>query len=1372
MRRVFPLAVIFLMMTSTLPILMITASGSTTTLSSFSASMATIEIDLSGGMTNNSATIDIPRNVTFITASFDVEIASTDDSPGSVWLDIDQDGDHEWSFTETGYGSIGHQNQFWNGADYSAYSVSGGTVQAPGFFLPPSVNLQSSSVNLSFTPDVGSGFFAVGALEDIVESDFDGDGLSEIVMLSNDSSITNLTTAVSWIDYDPSTGLSLSSWQTTCDNASALTIGDINNDSWDDVMSIAPSNDMVCIHLWNSTASSFDSKMNISLSQGLNSAVLSDTNRDGFDDIVSIHPNGDLSLRVWVNSTSSFSANSTQTIVPYGQIGMPADLASLYSSDFASPGYPLILLKEQNGAWQTLNYTGGAWSASSAFSNITKNEILSDLDGDGDIDVVGSNEQGYAIMINNAGVFNESSYQTIVEMSLGSVCDYDGDGALEFLASETGISDGSNQTVEGNITSRSINATSLGALNPELLEPWSLPKAVICADLDGDGLAEQMVESGESSDGLFIGAWHTISLDVDGDGTSEAARAGYSGNGVNGLDPLVLTDETNSIKADISPILINLPALPDDYGTSMANISMNSSSIGAGTFNLSDLDIGYDGSFRVDLNPYATANLTNIINQKMTGGTGTFTFDLPFNSSEAGVITITNLNAIHTPGAPQVTMPATPILVLGNVTAMEVNLAWNDLIDFGEDLQEFEIFRSQSANATLDLTSPYQTDMINFTIDTNVTVGMTYYYSMRSVHRFGITSNLSNTVEAFIPYPSPPGRLASFSISDVANDSGGAINVSWIASIDNFDHYEVFVETQPFTSTNGLSAASTVSSTSVSAIISGLENGVAHHAAVIAVDQYGNFTSDVISTGPAYPRIDIPASTSLTLEVSETIEIGQRFDLNISMLVDSVESTPNGTITIQLITSNETILISTDWNGVHFDDFDSLGLFATNVTGAISFSANYSGFAGDELNQPVAAAATVTNRIVTVQATLSSAADYYELDWDNETDVRVGLVADFASQTHLVEDATFDWVATNDNTTLTGSDSFENGFSQFLVNIPEGGKLYVNMTGPAWLVVNPAGLVIQLVPYGETVEENETQGNQTNDTTWTPTSLLDILVDCPTIVVDASLGDQTTVCTFSNPNNFSIDVVLENSDWSVWEADTIGFYPAAGQSEFTLVENESKNITIDIDLIQDPAAIGLNGDKMTVKGSFTATDYVTSHKFISHQVDWQLEAEDISDNPDEPDDGENDGKTNDKTQGQGDNSLLYIGGAVGVATIALLVFIVVRMKNDESDWNEEDLDFDEDPSSQAEQISKPLPVGLALDEIEDRDYDDHVPDGPDKEFIDRLNNDEEFYQEEPQEQTQDDGITVDEHGTEWYEDEVGVWWYKDEGEEDWSEFTE
>ena len=38
---------------------------------------------------------------------------------------------------------------------------------------------------------------------------------------------------------------------------------------------------------------------------------------------------------------------------------------------------------------------------------------------------------------------------------------------------------------------------------------------------------------------------------------------------------------------------------------------------------------------------------------------------------------------------------------------------------------------------------------------------------------------------------------------------------------------------------------------------------------------------------------------------------------------------------------------------------------------------------------------------------------------------------------------------------------------------------------------------------------------------------------------------------------------------------------------------------------------------------------------------------------------------------------------------------------------------------------------------------------------------------EPEAEDDDGGITVDEDGVEWYEDDEGSWWYRDPGEPDW-----
>ena len=144
--------------------------------------------------------------------------------------------------------------------------------------------------------------------------------------------------------------------------------------------------------------------------------------------------------------------------------------------------------------------------------------------------------------------------------------------------------------------------------------------------------------------------------------------------------------------------------------------------------------------------------------------------------------------------------------------------------------------------------------------------------------------------------------------------------------------------------------------------------------------------------------------------------------------------------------------------------------------------------------------------------------------------------------------------------------------------------------------------------------------------------------------------------------------------------------------------------------------------------------------------------------------------------------MVIVGGLGAVALIGLVVFILLRIRNsDIEDWDEDDLDLEPDVNS--ERASKPLPVGVALDEFDDKTIVDESPDKPD--FISEFDEEddvvaeeyeeeyEEEYKEDSEEASEEDsGITVDEHGTEWYEDEVGVWWFRDAGQEDWSEFVE
>jgi len=1358
---------------------LVLASGEPSTINTFTGGFATVDVTLQGGATNNATTIDVPRNVTFTTVSFDVNVDASDQSPGQVWIDIDEDGAFEWEFTGTGYGNIGHQNQFYDGNDWYVSQVTAGTSSAPGVMLPSDASIQSSNLNASFTSQAGGGFYAIGEYQEVIETDIDNDGNPEPMFLSTIQS--NNSTSILWADWNAGSGITTSTPIQTCDNATSISVGDLNGDGDDDIVAFSTFSGKACIHLAN--GSSFDPVQNSSITNGLVSATLGDIDSDGMADVISINSGGILAYQSWNNSTSGLIVGANQSISPNGSDGMPANLISLYVDDFFANGGISALVMDQTGHWTLWQHFSGMWGGPiTRFDDIKQDEILTDLDGDGDIDLVGLNDQGYAFRINDGSKWDLNSSQSQIYMHNSSIADFDNDGDLDLMTPIPGFADGIGSTIEGNITLREINASHISSSNsPLVLEPWSIPKSIVTMDMDGDGVVEQVISAGETTLGVFIGGWHSISLDGDGDGFTEMSRSGYAGDSSNGLDPLTMIDDMNGIRDDLSPLIANEPSTVDAYGISMVNYSMNVKTSGSGELNYTSMDIGYDCTFFVSPNPHASGNLTNVLNQGMTGGIGNYTVSFPVNSSQAGTISLTNIIAIHIPGAPNLSLPITPTLSLLSATSEQVVLAWNDPIDFGLDFVEFEIFRLESANETVNLIDTYNSTRDNQTLDSNISVGSTYWYIVRSVHTFGIASNLSNVLQVTIPYPSPPAAVTGVELKDVGEDQGGVLQLSWNHSQDTFSFYEVYLESSQFSSISGLNPATNISSSLNSTMLSGLADGQEYWAAVVAVDQYGNKTSAVTSVGPAYPRNDDPSVVNLQLTVSPQTSLGSPFSLEVSAEIDGTPVSPPGSIMVSMETSSGTYPISNDWNSIVLSDFANLASFASNLSGGVTFWANYSGDAGDEQTRPVAAATTSASTLVTIGANFTASESVYELDWENETSVRVDLEALNPVQQSMLEGATITWTAYNSTTnfTTTGNEVINNGFKQFIVTSPEAGTLFINLTSPTWIDAGSNSLEIPLVLYGSIIDDNTTEENETGPTPWTPDVMLDVTLDCGDVVIDPSI-DQEIDCTVSNPNNYTIDISLEADGWSQW-SDYILFEPTAGQSEFSLTESESKSIEIRVEILQNLSENGLISGLIQIDLRQGPTDYTSpGDKPLTFDIQWTLIGEDLVIEP-EPSDNNTNQTSNPNDESSSGNTMLIVGSVGGLALVGLVIFIVLRIRNsDLEDWDEDDLDLEPEVKSK-ERISKPLPVGVALDEFEDKTIVDETPDKPDfiAEFEEESDFEEEYedeseedYEESEEDTEEDSGITVDEHGTEWYEDEVGVWWYRDPGEEDWSEFVE
>ena len=142
MKRSSALLMILLMLTSCIPVTFVSASGESLSFNTFTGGFANVEVNLQGGVTNNTTSIEVPRNVTFMTSGFDVAIDSDDQSPGKVWVDVGEDGVFEWEFTGLGYGDIGHQNEFYDGNNWYLSQVTSGNSTSPTILIPSESTIQ------------------------------------------------------------------------------------------------------------------------------------------------------------------------------------------------------------------------------------------------------------------------------------------------------------------------------------------------------------------------------------------------------------------------------------------------------------------------------------------------------------------------------------------------------------------------------------------------------------------------------------------------------------------------------------------------------------------------------------------------------------------------------------------------------------------------------------------------------------------------------------------------------------------------------------------------------------------------------------------------------------------------------------------------------------------------------------------------------------------------------------------------------------------------------------------------------------------------------------------------------------------------------
>ena len=141
----------------------------------------------------------------------------------------------------------------------------------------------------------------------------------------------------------------------------------------------------------------------------------------------------------------------------------------------------------------------------------------------------------------------------------------------------------------------------------------------------------------------------------------------------------------------------------------------------------------------MNANPSISANLSNVLNQQMTAGTGTFVVPFNFTSTLNGSFTLYSPSVDYVQGAPNIALPPDPVLQLVDNEPDRVVFEWQPITAFGDDLLEFVVYR-EAPGQSVDFQNPYDTSFANQIIDMAVQPGQTWSYWVQSVHDFGVSA--------------------------------------------------------------------------------------------------------------------------------------------------------------------------------------------------------------------------------------------------------------------------------------------------------------------------------------------------------------------------------------------------------------------------------------------------------------------------------------------------------------------------------------------------------------------------------------------------------------------------------------------------------
>ncbi|MFQ6610793.1 MAG: FG-GAP-like repeat-containing protein, partial [Fidelibacterota bacterium] len=399
---------------------------------------------------------------------------------------------------------------------------------------------------------------------------------------------------------------------------------------------------------------------------------------------------------------------------------------------------------------------------------------ISDLDGDGKLDIVSPNGNSHTISVyrntSTSGTINSSSFAAKVDYNVGTapytvaIGDLDLNGKPDLII--TNRTDNSISVIENTSMSGTINTSSFATKVD--FTTGADPLVVKVGDIDGDGKLDIIVtnnddntlsvfrntsttgiintssfstkvdfSTGSGPSGLAIG-------DIDGDGKPDVAISYSNGSSISIFRNVSTSGSINAAsfetKVDFStgngPLRLSIGELDGDgkpdiatgnYGSDNVSVLKNTSV--SGTIISSSFASKVDFSTGIDPISVFIADIDGDGKQDMAVNN--------YGVASNSVSVFRNINTDIAPSVPS-NLTATP----GN---QQITLKWNQNAE--SDFAKYIIYGGSSSSPTTKVDSTTSISDTTKTI-TGLTSGTTYYYRITAVDNAGNESGYSNEVNA------------------------------------------------------------------------------------------------------------------------------------------------------------------------------------------------------------------------------------------------------------------------------------------------------------------------------------------------------------------------------------------------------------------------------------------------------------------------------------------------------------------------------------------------------------------------------------------------------------------------------------------------